>query len=73
MRNSPVSCKPPPHSNWRDDCKTCPVCGEKYWPTKNTKRNHWEVQVHCTNACSATMKSRNKQLKTKNEKPKSNR
>ena len=29
MRNSPISCKPPPHSNWRDEVKTCPVCGEK--------------------------------------------
>ena len=53
MRNSPISCKPPPHSNWRDDCKTCPVCGEKYWPAETTTRKNWLVKKYCSNACNA--------------------
>ena len=61
MRNSPVSCKPPPHSNWRDDVKTCPVCGERFWPTETTTRKNWIVKNYCGNACNgmARMNLRN--------------
>lgn len=58
MRNSPIHCKPPPHSDWRNGVKDCPVCREKFWPTETMTRKNRLVKQYCSNACNAKAKTK---------------
>lgn len=38
-------------ADWRDEVRTCPDCGEKYWPAKKTTKARWEAQQTCADPC----------------------
>lgn len=38
-------------ANWRDEVRTCPDCGENYWPAAKTTEARWRAQQTCPDPC----------------------
>lgn len=42
-------------ASWRmNDSKECPVCRERFYPVRSSKKHLWEKKIYCSSVCSST-------------------